>query len=521
MPVRLAMWLVVLLLVGDRLPAAEWEMPAPARIPAPTRIPAPARMPASSWPQTLPGGPSGGTSPGPRAPADPRAPAGPRPPAGPRAPAGQVRPFTHPGLGPEVPSPGAVANRPETLQEAWAIALAVSRPLEAGRWEVSSARHTLESARAQRWPKASMETSYTVRDHEPAFRFDFPGLPLATDTFPFAQDEDFAFRAKLDLPLYTSGRIRSGIDAADAEVTSAEWEVARLAMDLKLQVAEDYVAVLRAQRELELTQSTERSLEAHLRDVDLLFKHDQVPINDLLAAQVAWSNARQSTIQAENRLDVGRAAYNRRLGRPLIFPVRIAELQAEPVAEDVETLTARALRMRPEPARLREQARALEHRARSVRARDLPQLALRGEYLFEENRFRSPEGIAGAGLGLSWNVFDAGVNRHQAAALQARQEGLLRLQADVESIIALQLRRAWLDVQETRRRLEVTREAIRRAEENLRVARQRYRVGVGTNTEVLDAEKLRTEAYRNHDNATYDAVLAVLRLRHASGELRP
>ena len=41
------------------------------------------------------------------------------------------------------------------------------------------------------------------------------------------------------------------------------------------------------------------------------------------------------------------------------------------------------------------------------------------------------------------------------------------------------------------------------------------------NTEVLDAESLRTETRRNHDNATYDAVLAVLRLRHATGDLAP
>jgi outer membrane protein TolC len=191
----------------------------------------------------------------------------------------------------------------------------------------------------------------------------------------------------------------------------------------------------------------------------------------------------------------------------------------EPVNEDVETLTARALGRRPSVAHLRARARAAEHRAKSVVAASRPQVVLRGEYALEENRFRSPDGIAAVGVGVSWNVLDGGKRGHEAAALRDKAEALRRLQADLESVIALEVRQAWLHVQETRRRLDVTAEGIQQAEENLRVVRNRYASGVGIHTEVLDAETLRTQAYRNHHNATYEAVLAVLRLRHATGEL--
>ncbi|MFH1920971.1 MAG: TolC family protein [Planctomycetota bacterium] len=411
------------------------------------------------------------------------------------------------------------SGRLETLSEAWATALAVNQALEARRWEVSSSQHSLLSAAAERWPTLSVEGSYTVRDNEPGFRFDFLGIPLSTNTFPYAQDESFAFRTKVALPLYTSGRIGHGIAAADARACSAERQLEESAMDLKRQVAEEYVSVLRAQREVELTDTTSRSLEAHLRDVKLLFEHDQVPVNDLLAAQVALSDARQSAIRAHNQLDAGRAAHNRRLGRPLQSPVRIAELAPEAVEEDLESLTRLALGQRAALARLKAEARALDYQARSLRARDRPQIDLRGEYVLEENQFRSPEGIAAVGVGISWNVLDAGRGRHEAAALLDRAEGMRRLHAELESLITLDVRRAWLYVEETRRRLEVTAGAIEQAEENLRVVKIRYGSGMGINTEVLDAETLRTQAYRNHHNATYDAVLAVIRLRHATAEL--
>jgi outer membrane protein TolC len=61
--------------------------------------------------------------------------------------------------------------------------------------------------------------------------------------------------------------------------------------------------------------------------------------------------------------------------------------------------------------------------------------------------------------------------------------------------------------------------AVAQAEENLRVVRDRYLSGEGTNTEVLDAEALRTASRGNFDNARYDAALAQQRLARAIGRL--
>jgi outer membrane protein TolC len=337
--------------------------------------------------------------------------------------------------------------------------------------------------------------------------------------FRYIQTEDFAFRTRIDLPLYTSGRIRHGIDAAQAQRNSAELQVAIFRSDLKLRVAEEFVAVLRAQRDVEVARSDVRSLESHLRDVEMLFLHDRVPRNDLLAAKVAFSNARQREIQTINRVDVTRAAYNRRLGRPLTARYELAELQPTEIDEDLETLTLRAVSIRPEMASLSAQARTLQQRGEAVRARNRPQIGLHGQYAFRENRFQTPQGIASLGVGLSWDALDGGRRRYESGALLEQATGLLRLREDLESKIRLEVRRAWLEVQEARKRIEVTREAIEYADENLRITRESYSLGSGTNTDVLDAIRRRAETNRNHFHATYDLVLATMRLRRAVWEL--
>jgi outer membrane protein TolC len=90
---------------------------------------------------------------------------------------------------------------------------------------------------------------------------------------------------------------------------------------------------------------------------------------------------------------------------------------------------------------------------------------------------------------------------------------------DFATKVALQVRQYWLDIQETHKRILVTEKAIAQANENLRVNRDRYENGLSTNTEVLDAETLRTGSEDNHANALYDAVLATLRLKRSLGEL--
>jgi outer membrane protein TolC len=109
--------------------------------------------------------------------------------------------------------------------------------------------------------------------------------------------------------------------------------------------------------------------------------------------------------------------------------------------------------------------------------------------------------------------------RHGAAAAHRRADALSRPRADLESAIRVEVRTAWLNVQETTRHIQVAEEAIGLAEENLRVAGHRYTSGTGTAREVLDAESLWTESERNFSNARYDSVLEMRRLRKDVGEL--
>jgi outer membrane protein TolC len=329
--------------------------------------------------------------------------------------------------------------------------------------------------------------------------------------------------ATMTLPIYTSGMTRAGIDAASANLAAEQHGASALSQQVRLAVAEHYIGVMRAESALAVADGNVASLTVHLREVEDMYRGGSVPRNDFLAASVSLADAEQRRIQAQNVFAVARAAYNRALGRALVDPFDLdAELPpVDPrVAEQgLDALTELALTERSEPQRLASAASALAARAQSAEAATRPQLALTGGYTRIENEFLNRDDFWAVGVGVEWSAFDGGRARNRANALSLESRALERQQRDLESMIALEVRQAWLTRDETGRRVAVTERALEQADENLRVARDRYRNGEGTNSEVLDAEALRNVSLDNFNAARHDAALASYRLAYAAGVL--
>jgi outer membrane protein TolC len=191
-------------------------------------------------------------------------------------------------------------------------------------------------------------------------------------------------------PLYTGGRLLRNIDAADAQLGAQRSEEFRTALDLKLTVAEAYVGVLRAQKNLEVARSSVEQLTAFARDVRNRREQGLAIRSDELAAEVSLANAQLAEIQARTALESAWATYNRYLCRPLTDVATLEELTAIPLTadwtrfaeeavkdiaiasasdeEEVRDLTLRDLGSRPELVGLSEQARGYGDQAEATRA---------------------------------------------------------------------------------------------------------------------------------------------------------
>jgi outer membrane protein len=405
----------------------------------------------------------------------------------------------------------------ESIEDAWKTALSVDYRLQASRMNIESMQQSLEAAKSARYPSLNVESGYTILNEAPAAIVSIPNIPAKQMTM--SEDKSFSFKTTMTLPIFTGGRIAKGIEAARSGLQGSVQDEVKAALDVKMNVTEAYAGVLRAVRWAEVAESNVASLSAYVKDVANFYEQGMITKNELLASKVSLADASQRLIQARNNLEIARAAYNRSLGRPLDQEVKIDDISAGPVQINLEALTSRALSKRPELASFSEQEQSVRHQAASVRASACPQIALSSGYGYQQNKYQVYEDLWSATLGLKWEIFDGGIAKHSANALLRKAEAIGKLRDDTASVITLQVRKASLEVEETMKRIDVAKEAITQADENLRVTKDRYREGVGTNTEVLDAETLRVRSYTNYYNAVYDAVIAKFRLKYAVGDL--
>jgi outer membrane protein TolC len=442
----------------------------------------------------------------------------------------------------------------EDLRDAWGIALRVNQGLQAQQAQVGSAERTVAAARSARLPQVSTFTFNAFLSNSPSISTRDAFGPAATaglgslaaalpKSFPLLgmNQTDFPFNVTYaTVPIYTFGRIRQGIDAAQHQQNAQGTEVARTAMDLKLTVAEAYIAVLRSRRQLEIARSDVVRLVSFTRDVINRREQGMAIRSDELAAEVSLANARVREIQARNALAAAWATYNRFVCRPLTatsdlkeitvgIPAASLDLDAlargtlsdiSPVGEvEVRDLTVMALRARPELAGFAEQARAFDAQAAATLGNIRPVLSFNGAFLYLGAEHNIPQGLGVATFLLTWNLSDGGASRRRAAGLRFQEAAALKRRADAAADIALQVRTRWLELDEARRRLAVAKAAIALAEENLNVVTDRYRQQLSTYTEVLDAETRRVQALTNLYDANYDTARAFFRLRRAVGDI--
>ena len=72
---------------------------------------------------------------------------------------------------------------------------------------------------------------------------------------------------------------------------------------------------------------------------------------------------------------------------------------------------------------------ALQQEAESERGKTGPQVAVQGGYLYQQDRYLEPNGLAGVMLGVEWNVLDMGRVRNRANALSDKAEAVIRFAA--------------------------------------------------------------------------------------------
>lgn len=197
----------------------------------------------------------------------------------------------------------------------------------------------------------------------------------------------------------------------------------------------------------------------------------------------------------ENALSLAKSAYNREIGRPLDVKARLEEPALREVLQGGEVaLVERAVRKNAAIEGIRHADAALAAQAEAEKGAYLPQVVLTGGWMRQDDPYLARDRGRMVGVTMKWNILDGGVRAANVTEIGKKRVALEHQKAEAGSLVELAVRQCLLNVNETDERLGVAQGALAQADENLRAVRERYRHGLVSHTEVLDAETLGSRA---------------------------
>ncbi|MGH9350229.1 MAG: TolC family protein, partial [Vicinamibacterales bacterium] len=122
-----------------------------------------------------------------------------------------------------------------------------------------------------------------------------------------------------------------------------------------------------------------------------------------------------------------------------------------------------------------------------------------------------------ASIGFSWSLWDGGRTKAEAAEAAASADAVRRRLAELDSVLALEIRQRLLEIESGRAAVAAAADAVRSAEEARRVVAERFAAGVVTHIEVLDAQVTLLQAELDRMRALAGVRLSEARLARAMG----
>jgi outer membrane protein TolC len=406
-----------------------------------------------------------------------------------------------------------------TLEDALARGLANSQRLAELQARHEGADAAVAGRTAASLPVLSLHAGYTRTNHVEAFGVAQPGQPLRI-IYPDVPDN---FRTRLDLqwPIYDGGRTDALARAARAERDGAGEDLAAARADLRLEVTRAFWALVTARETEQVLARALDSLDAHVRDLRSRLEQGFIPPNEVLSAEAHHSRERVLAIEARNARAVADADLRRLLGAEAGGPIEPA-VTLEPSASAGGPLADAGSR-RPEGRALERRAEAQRARADAARSAKRPQIGVTGGYDVANPNPRIFPRIGewrdswDVSVNASWTLWDGGRRRAELAEAAAAVRAAQARVSEFDRQAAFEVRQRRLEVESSRAAIAAASDGVRSATEARRVVGERFRAGVATSTDLLDAEVAVLQAELDRTRALAGARLADARLERAMG----
>ncbi len=327
--------------------------------------------------------------------------------------------------------------------------------------------------------------------------------------------------------LYDGGKWWNSIRQAKASYRSQEWDYQATRQEIILEVTRRYFELLKALKLQEVYNKSLKSNQEQYHKTEAMYEVGSVAQVDVFRAKVNLGQAQIKAINQKNQVLIAKSNLNVVLGRRPNTPLEIVQIDIplEDFTGTLEDAKHMAIENNPSLHSLKEQITSNHFGIKVAKASYLPTLSVRAGY----SRFNTLLDRVYSGwdknygwnmsLNLNWNFFngfqrEANLERQHLNYLISEEN----LRAQQRQLLQ-QVEQAYLNLQAYKKIFRINDENVKAAREDLRLAKERYRVGSGTLLEVIDAQVALTQSEATLVSTKYDDLIALAQLYNAMGLL--
>jgi outer membrane protein len=335
----------------------------------------------------------------------------------------------------------------------------------------------------------------------------------------------------LNMPLFSGGRVRNGIRAADARVDAGRADLRTVEGNVFTDVVGAYMDVLRDEAIVALNQSNVKVLETNLQA-----SNDRFQVGDLTRTDVAQSEARLSGARADLATAMGRLTGSRETYRRLVgvFPDKLDQPPPLPALPPTpEASVDIALANNPALISIAAQGKAARYDVGVERAARLPQIsAVAGtsytNYLGSAHRmFDVPSTVPFANsytssqIGVSARIplYEGGGTAARVRRARAVENQTLEQAVEVERQVVANTRAAYASYVAANETIASSEKAVSANRLALEGVRAENSVGTRDVLDVLNAEQELLNSEVTLVSAQRDAYVAGFALLNAMGRV--
>lgn len=406
--------------------------------------------------------------------------------------------------------PGFAAPVELTLEQTIAMALKSNPTIKVSEAEREKASWDISSAEASKGPAISLSHSFsrykTAASSSSVYNYADLTNPPKRLASPDFLSTRYANSIDLSLPLITGGKLEGAIEKAKLSEKVADHGVNNSKQQVQLDATNGYYNILKTTNLVKLNEESVERLNAHLKNVEAQYNAGTVAKSDVLRSEVEKAKAEQNLIVAKNSYELAVSSLNNIIGLSLDTQLIVKEeMKYQKFDKTLEECIKIGLNQRPDLAQANLNVDIAKTNISVAESGQRITLAATASEKWNDSDFPGTENNTWSiGITASYNLFDSGVTNAKVKNAKADLNKVTQQQRQARDNAQLQIRQAYLNMQEAEKRIETSKVAVVKAEEDYKIAQVRYSAGVGTNLDVIDSQVALTSAKTDYVQAMYD-----------------